>query len=211
MNETSYVFEQINYVVMKVKEIHSQEELLDELQKTKNAYLLLHKKESDQSKCAVETLENVDLKSKEISVYSADVSEVRDIHGNYGIKSVPTLVEFEDSKFKNVLKGCLDKDYYKAYFENIIYELKAESSDKPSKNVTVYTTPTCPWCTTVKNFLRKNGVRYSEVDVASDQSAAQSMVSKSGQQGVPQTEINGEMVIGFDQAKLNRLLELKAN
>jgi hypothetical protein len=47
--------------------------------------------------------------------------------------------------------------------------------------------------------------------VASDQSAAQSMVSKSGQQGVPQTEINGEMVIGFDQTKLNRLLDLKAN
>lgn len=196
---------------MKVKEIHSHDELVKELQKTKNAYLLLHKKESEQSKCAVETLRNVDLETKDISIYSADVSSVRDIHGNYGIKSVPALVEFEDSKFKNVLKGCLDKEYYKAYFENIIFDLKAEASDRPSKSVTVYTTPTCPWCTTVKNFLRKNGVRYSEVDVASDQSAAQSMVSKSGQQGVPQTEINGEMVIGFDQAKLNRLLELKTN
>jgi glutaredoxin len=47
--------------------------------------------------------------------------------------------------------------------------------------------------------------------VAADQNAAQAMVSKSGQQGVPQTEINGEMVIGFDQTKLNRLLELKSN
>ncbi|MCK5207284.1 MAG: glutathione S-transferase N-terminal domain-containing protein, partial [Cyclobacteriaceae bacterium] len=120
-------------------------------------------------------------------------------------------IEFEESKFKNVLKGCLDPEYYKSYFENIIYELKVNAEDKPSKRVTVYTTPTCPWCTTVKNFLRKHGVRYSEVNVASDQSAAQAMVSKSGQQGVPQTEINGKMVIGFDQAKLNRLLELKAN
>ena len=75
--------------------------------------------------------------------------------------------------------------------------------------MTVYTTPTCPWCTTVKNFLRKNGVRYNEVDVAADQNSAQAMVSKSGQQGVPQTEVNGEMVIGFDQVKLKRLLELK--
>ena len=196
---------------MKVKEIHSHRELLGELKKIKNSYLLLFKGQSDQSKCAKETLDHIELESSDINIFSADVTEVRDIHKNYGIKSVPSLIEFENSKFKNVLKGCLDGDYYKAYFENIIYELKAETSDRPSKNVTVYTTPTCPWCTTVKNFLRKNGVRYSEVDVTSDQSAAQSMVSKSGQQGVPQTEINGEMVIGFDQAKLNRLLELKAN
>jgi len=196
---------------MNVKQIHSHDELISELPKSKNAYLLLYKNDSSQSNCAKESLENVELETEDIHVYSADVSEVRDIHGNYGIKSVPTLIEFEKSKFKNVLKGCLDTEYYKSYFENIIYELKAEANDKPSKSVTVYTTPTCPWCTTVKNFLRKNGVRYTEVDVASDQSAAQSMVSKSGQQGVPQTEINGEMVIGFDQTKLNRLLELKAN
>lgn len=210
MNNNSYVFEINNITHMKVIKIESHDELLKELKKTKNSYLLLHKKDSDQSKCALETLENVDLESKDINVYAADVSEVRDIHGNYGIKSVPNLIEFEDGKLKNVLKGCLDKNYYKAYFENIIYELKADASDKPSKSVTVYTTNTCPWCTTVKNFLRKNGVRYNEVNVSSDQNAAQAMVSKSGQQGVPQTEINGEMVIGFDQAKLNRLLELKA-
>ena len=196
---------------MKVNEINSHAALLKELKNTNHAYLLLYKKGSDQSDCAIETLERVDLDSDDIVVLSADVSKVRDIHGNYGIKSVPTLVEFEQGQFKNVLKGCLDKNYYKAYFENIIFELKAEASDRPSKNVTLYTTPTCPWCTTVKNFLRKNGVRYNEVDVASDQAAAQAMVSKSGQQGVPQTEINGEMVIGFDQTKLNRLLELKAN
>ncbi|MCK5700902.1 MAG: hypothetical protein KAI29_07110 [Cyclobacteriaceae bacterium] len=196
---------------MKVKSIHSHGELINELGKSKNAYLLLYKKESGNSACAKKNIEDVKLDSEDIHVYSADVSEVRDIHGNYGIKSVPTLIEFEESKFKNVLKGCLDAEYYKSYFENIIYELKVNAEDKPSKRVTVYTTPTCPWCTTVKNFLRKHGVRYSEVNVASDQSAAQAMVSKSGQQGVPQTEINGKMVIGFDQAKLNRLLELKAN
>jgi len=196
---------------MKVRQIHSHSELVDKLSKNKNAYLLLYKNESDQSKCAKSSIEKVELESDDIHIYSADVSVVKDIHGNYGIKSVPTLIEFKEGKLKNVLKGCLDSEYYKGYFENIIFELKADSSEKPSKNVTVYTTPTCPWCTTVKNFLRKHGVRYTEVDVASDQSAAQSMVSKSGQQGVPQTEINGEMVIGFDQTKLNRLLELKAN
>ena len=196
---------------MKVKTVHSHDELINELGNSKSAYLLLYKKESGNSACAKRNIEEVELNSDDVHVYSADVTEVRDIHQNYGITTIPTLIEFKDSKFKNVLKGCLASKYYKSYFENIIYELKADAEDKPTKRVKVYTTPTCPWCTTVKNFLRKNGVRYSEVNVASDQNAAQAMVSKSGQQGVPQTEINGEMVIGFDQAKLNRLLELKAN
>jgi len=196
---------------MIVREIGSYDELQQELVKTKNAYLLLYKKQSSQSECALQTLQNVELESKDISLYAADVSEVRDIHEKYGIKSVPSLLEFDEAKFKNVLKGCLDQAYYKSYFENIIYKNESEANYKPSKSVTVYTTPTCPWCTTVKNFLRKNRIAFSEVDVASDQAAAKSMVSKSGQQGVPQTDINGEMVIGFDQAKLNRLLELKSN
>lgn len=196
---------------MKIEKIQSHGELLDLLPKSRNSYLLLYKSESEQGRCAITNLEHVDVDTDDIRVYAADVSTARDIHGNYGIKSVPALLEFEGNKFKNVLKGCLDSAYYKAYFENIIYDMKSAADDKPGKSVTVYTTPTCPWCTTVKNFLRKHGVRYTEVDVAGDQNAAKDMVRKSGQQGVPQTEINGEMVIGFDQAKLNRLLELKAN
>jgi glutaredoxin-like YruB-family protein len=196
---------------MKINIIHSHDELKGELTRNKNTYLLLYKKDSENSTCAKQNIENIELNSEDIHVYAANVSEVRDIHKKYNIKSVPALIEFKGTNYKNVLKGCLDTNYYKSYFENIIYELNASNEDKPSKRVTVYTTPTCPWCTTVKNFLRKNHVRYSEVNIASDQSAAQSMVSKSGQQGVPQTEINGEMVIGFDQAKLNRLLELKTN
>lgn len=194
---------------MNVNDIHSNIELQEALHKHHQAYLLLYKSQAEKSDCAKSNLERVQLDEKNIKVYTADVRQVRDIHGNYGIKSVPVLLEFNGQNLKNIVKGCQPETFYKSYFENIIYELKARSDTQPAKRVTVYTTPTCPWCTTVKNFLRKNGVRYTEIDVASDQNAAQSMVSKSGQQGVPQTEINGEMVIGFDQAKLNRLLELK--
>ena len=139
----------------------------------------------------------------------ANVAEVRDIHTEYSITSVPTMLEFEKGSFKNTIKGCHHKDFYQNLLDRIIFEAKA--SERPQKRVTLYTTPTCPWCTTVKNNLRKNGVRYSEVDVARDQNAAQDMMSKSGQQGVPQTEIDGQMVIGFDQTKLNQLLEIKTN
>jgi len=194
---------------MNISQIDALEGLMNELKRKQNTYLLLHKSNSEQSECALQNLQKVELESKEINILSADVAKVRDIHDKYGIKSVPALLEFENGEFKNVLKGCLDQSYYKVYFENIIYNLDTQDDDtRPTKNVTVYTTPTCPWCTTVKNFLRKNRISYSEVDVAADQDAARSMVNKSGQQGVPQTEIDGEMVIGFDQSKLNRLLDI---
>lgn len=196
---------------MEIHEIHSQAELKNHLSGTNRLYLLLFKRGSEQSECAYRHLGNLEVDSKDIQALAADVSNVRDIHTEYGITSVPALLEFVEGHFRNVLKGCHDEAFFKSYFDRIVYEAKAATGDKPSKRVTVYTTPTCPWCTTVKNYLRKNGVRYTEVDVAADQSAAQSMVSKSGQQGVPQTEIDGVMVVGFDQSKLNRLLDIKPN
>ncbi len=194
---------------MKLIDISSHSDLLSHLKDTKSAYLLLYKKGSDQSDCAKSNLESVKVENKEMVVMAADVSMVRDIHTNYGVTSAPTLLEFENEKFKNNIKGCQEMNFYKSYFENIIFETNTIGEGKPAKRVTVYTTPSCTWCTTIKTFLRKNGIRFTEINVASDESAAQDMVRKSGQQGVPQTEINGEMIIGFDQAKLNRLLEIK--
>lgn len=196
---------------MELKNINSYDELQTELKKGDNVYLLLYKSGSEQSLCAKKSLEEVTLDSDDIKVLAADVAAVRDIHGHYNIKTVPTLIEFEKGEFKNVIKGCLDADYYKAYFENIIYEMKVndKEDEKPQKTVYVYTTPTCPWCTTTKNYLKKHGIRFTEIDVASDQNAAQAMVSKSGQQGVPQVEINGEMIVGFDRTRINKLLDIK--
>ena len=66
-------------------------------------------------------------------------------------------------------------------------------------DVKVYSTPTCPWCKKLKAWLDEKGVKYDNVDVAADQQAAQDMIKKSGQMGVPQTEINGKMIVGFNQ------------
>ena len=194
---------------MSVESLNSHAELIEKIKREKRSYLLLYKEGSEQSECAKKNIEAVAEKNSEANIFVANVKNVRDIHENYNITTVPALIEFEVGEFKNTFKGCHKEDFYQTLLDHIIYEAKA--AERPQKNVTVYTTPTCPWCTTVKNYLRKNGVRYSEVDVASYQGAAQSMVSKSGQQGVPQTEIDGQMVIGFDQKKLNQLLEIKAN
>jgi glutaredoxin-like YruB-family protein len=183
--------------------------LLEKVSKEKRTYVLLYKEGSEQSECAKRNVEAVAKKNNTANIFVANVKNVRDIHNNYNITTVPALIEFEVGKYRNTFKGCHNADFYQTLLDNIIFEAKA--AERPQKNVTVYTTPTCPWCTTVKNYLRKNGVRYTEVNVASDQNAAQQMVSKSGQQGVPQTEIDGQMVIGFDQNKLNQLLEIKIN
>lgn len=79
-------------------------------------------------------------------------------------------------------------------------------------NVTVYTTPTCPWCKKTKAFLEEEGVGYEEKDVANDSGAAAEMIEKSGQRGVPVTVIadDGEdvVIVGYDQDRLSEELGL---
>ena len=74
--------------------------------------------------------------------------------------------------------------------------------------VTVYSTPTCPWCSKTKEFLKENNVLYQEINVAADHKAAQEMIEKSGQMGVPVTEIDGTIIVGFDKNALKRALKM---
>lgn len=77
------------------------------------------------------------------------------------------------------------------------------------KNVRVYSTPVCPWCHKVKEFLRRHGVEFEEIDVSVNQEAAQEMVERSGQTGVPVIEVDGEFVVGFDRDRLVKLLDIR--
>jgi len=75
--------------------------------------------------------------------------------------------------------------------------------------VKIYTTTTCSWCARVKEFFKEHKIEYEEVNVGEDREAAEEMVKKSGQMGVPVTEIDGEMIIGFNEEKLKKALKLK--
>ncbi len=75
--------------------------------------------------------------------------------------------------------------------------------------VIVFTTPTCSWCRTEKQHLKKHNIRYKEVDITKDSHAARDVVRRTGQQGVPVTLINNRPVVGFDKEKINRLLDIK--
>lgn len=75
--------------------------------------------------------------------------------------------------------------------------------------IMVYSTPTCPWCSVAKNFLKENHFAFKEVDVSKDRKSADEMIKKSGQMGVPVIDIDGEIIIGFDKARIEELLGIK--
>ncbi len=75
-------------------------------------------------------------------------------------------------------------------------------------NVKIYTTPSCVYCRLAKNYFQQEGIQYSEVDVAADASAAEEMIEKSGQMGVPVLDIGGKIIVGFDQPAIRDALGL---
>jgi glutaredoxin-like YruB-family protein len=170
---------------------------------------LLYKSGSESSDCAYANLTEASKKLPDVNIMCADVNQVRDIHPHYGISSVPSLLVFEGKQHINVVKGCNDPPYYIGLFEESLFHAAAKIAGKTMKSVTVYTTPSCSWCNTLKTYLRSNHIPYREIDVSRDQQAAAEMVRRSGQQGVPQTSIDGQIVVGFDKNRINNLLGIQ--
>ncbi len=73
--------------------------------------------------------------------------------------------------------------------------------------IKVYTTPTCTFCTKVKNYLRENHVKFTEYNVAKDERRADEMFRKSKQMGVPVIDVNGTIIVGFNKPELDRALQ----
>ncbi|MGM0587318.1 MAG: glutaredoxin domain-containing protein [Bacteroidota bacterium] len=167
--------------------------------------VLFYTASSALSKQSLEALEQLKQSHDEVPIYKVDASQVTDIHPRYDIQSVPTLVVFRKGRPAEIISGVQTAGFY----EQILSQRSAgRDDDQHSPKVTVYTTPSCPYCNMVKDYLSNNDINFTEVDVASDQQAAQELVQRTGQQGVPQTEINGSFVIGYDTRELDRLLNL---
>ena len=74
--------------------------------------------------------------------------------------------------------------------------------------VKIYSTPSCPYCTMVKDYLTKKNVAFVDYDVSQDQAKAQEMVNLSGQMGVPVVSIDGQSIVGFDRPRIDAALNL---
>jgi len=76
------------------------------------------------------------------------------------------------------------------------------------KKVVIYTIQHCPHCEELKDFLRKRGIEFEDIDVEENDEAAEEIIEKTGQNGFPVIDIDGEIIIGFDEEKISEALEL---
>ena len=74
--------------------------------------------------------------------------------------------------------------------------------------VRVFSTNSCPFCVTLKGFLKENNIEFEDIDVSTNETAQKEMIDKSGQMGVPVIEIDEKIVVGFDQDKIKELLNI---
>lgn len=77
-----------------------------------------------------------------------------------------------------------------------------------AKNIIIYSSPLCPYCKMLKKYLAEKNITYTDYNVIDDQEKAQEMINKSGQMGIPVIDIDGKLIIGFDQEAINRELGL---
>jgi glutaredoxin-like YruB-family protein len=74
--------------------------------------------------------------------------------------------------------------------------------------VTVYSTSWCPWCSKVKDFLKEKKIPFKDINVENNPEAAQEMANKSGQMGVPVLDIDGKIIVGFNEPEIRKALKL---
>ncbi len=168
---------------------------------------------SEASRRARPAFERFCAKHPDQPAWIVDVGITRDVHQRFGVGSVPTVLVVKSGAVLRKFVGAQPDGFYDwALLDHVKRSPSDRDADKkPSHSVTVYVTDTCPWCTRVKTYLRKNGVPYREINVQRDEQAARRMVQKSGQQGVPQVDIDGEMVVGFDRQRIDTLLGIKGS
>jgi len=170
--------------------------------------ILFHTDSSEKSKQALTVLSSFHEKHPDTALFTVNASRVRDIHPIYGINSVPTLLTLRKGQPAEYILGIQSEDDYIRLLSGAKYVAKREGKEQRLK-VMVYTSDSCPWCAKAKSYLKKNGVPYNEVNVSRNSSAAQDIFRRSGQMGTPQIDINGHIVVGFDQPKIDRFLGIR--
>ena len=75
--------------------------------------------------------------------------------------------------------------------------------------IKIYSTTHCPYCKMANDYFTKNSVAFEEYNVENDEKALEEMVKKSGQMGVPVLDINGKIIVGYDESGIKKALKLK--
>jgi glutaredoxin-like YruB-family protein len=182
---------------------------LSEVQETYKELLVLlfHGDFSPASKRALAELEQFSSEDTHIPIYALDVEKVKGAHKQFAVKSVPTVVALRSGEVTHRLEGVESAQFYARLFSGARASAYT-TTDKgaPSHRVIVYSGPGCPACGAAKAYLRRQGVSFRDIDISRDQHAAQSVAKRSGQMAVPQIDIDGHLIVGFDKAQIDRML-----
>jgi len=168
--------------------------------------LLFYADFSASAKRALAELEIFSKENKELPVYVIDVKRVKGAHKQFEVNNVPTILMLRKGKIAQRIEGVESARFYTRIFSGTNPSPYKSAGKTVFHRVVVYSGPGCPACGTAKAYLRKRGISFRTVDIARDQHAAERLVKRSGQMAVPQIDINGHLVVGFDQAKIDRLL-----
>ena len=172
--------------------------------------ILFYGRFSEPAGRALEELKAFGREYGDIPLYALDVEKVKGVHKEYGVTGVPTVVVVKDGEVADRFPGVESAAFYATQLCGMAPAHVAVPARKKAPRVTVYTSPGCAPCGMVKTYLRQNGISFRAVDISRDERAARDIVKRSGQQAVPQIDINGRIVVGFDKAKLNALLGITA-
>jgi glutaredoxin-like YruB-family protein len=177
--------------------------------KNKNFFMLLFYADfSSAAKRSLSEIKKFSKKNKQVPVYIIDVQKVSGIHKQFEVKNVPTVLVIQDGKVTKKIEGVESAKYYSYAISGIHSPRQKKGKKTGSLRVVVYVGPGCPACGTAKNYLKRQGIPFREVDISRNQHAAERLARRSGQMAVPQIDINGHLVVGFDKAKIDRLLSL---
>lgn len=182
---------------------------IEQLQKNeKLKVIVFYTEKSEKSLDVLNLFKEIEKDYSDIPIYSVNASDVKTIHPVYNIDSVPAVLAIKNNSDRKVIYGKQTKSYYEMIFQNNP-RINSDGETISQPNVTVYSTPTCVYCNHLKSYLRKNRIMYSDINIATDSNAATELQQRTGQTGVPQTDIDGEIIVGFDRKRINEMLNIK--
>lgn len=162
---------------------------------------------SEKSKDALSILSEIGKQKPETAICSVNVSRVRSIHQEFNVTSVPSIITLKNGIPAKRIEGLQSRATYEMLLGKAPRK-RPDGTEAPPLRVTVYSSPTCPPCGVVKAYLRKKSVPFRVVDITRDEHAAQEIMNRTGSTAVPQTDVNGTVVIGADMARLDELLRV---
>ncbi|MGM0366140.1 MAG: glutaredoxin family protein [Actinomycetota bacterium] len=75
------------------------------------------------------------------------------------------------------------------------------------EKIIVYSTPACPYCRMVKDYLKEKHINFEDVDISSDRQKLDQMVKKSGQMGIPVIDFGKKIIVGFEKEEIDSAIK----